>query len=1244
MDVTTGRVYTIPAVDLALHGRIPLFIERSYSTARVDRDIGLGYGWSHSLAWEIELRQRTLLIWKPDGTFIRLDIPPTGEVIPVEGGMYFARQEEGYALTLDNGSMLIFRAVEKVRGAIPLSRIADRAGNSIELRYEAGLLHTVIDSVGRVIRVRRHQDGHIAAFEVRNAAAQGRWVAFRRYEYDTHGDLVAAIDALGCRSTFAYQDHYLTGRTYPGGLRVSFRYDSSHRCVETWAEHPGRADPSLAAGSPEFLADGTTRALGVLHCAITYGDGFTEVADSRQIRRYHVNGFGAVDLSTWGPSAHRLEYDALGNITAYVDPTGARWAWQRDADGRVIAAVDPLGAVTRYESDPAGQLVAEADPLGNEIRYEMTPFGKLLRAHDASGLLVEYSYDKHGQLVSATLPNGGVTRFVLDEHANRIEVHEPDGSMRRIAYDFLGRPVAVRDERGFETRYGYDERGALVAIHLPDGGVHTFDYDEDGNLARLTNADGARCEFAWAGFHVVHELRRPDGSRLRLRYDREGDLVTVINDAGEVHRIVRDSGGRIVEERTFDGRTLRYGHDAMGRVTSIENGCGERTQLVYDLAGRLTDRVYPDDTKDHFEYDAMGRVVLAENPAASCAFSYDERGRCVEERSTVLGATIWVRSGYDGLGRRVARETSLGYVERIARDPSGAPLELTLGGTEALRLRGDAMGAELERGLPLGGVIRHEHDALGRVVRRSVAAALDRPLRPGEPAWVGRPLHLVHDRAYALSHAGVLLEAIDVDTKRTRYEHDACGRIVARIRERSTGERYRYDGDGNRYGAPGDTSTYGPGGRLLAHGDMGYAYDGEARRVEKRRRMPDGGTERWRYEWGNHGLLDRAVGPDGRVVRFAYDPFGRRVWKEVSSPTGQRMLTRFVWDADVLVHESQESQDEAGAPIVERRTYVFRPETPFPLAHRDERVDGGGRREGGWVHYVNDHAERPELLVDGAGRILAELNPAVWGDVAPRPGAEADTPLRFPGQYADVETGLFYNRYRYYDPAEGQYISADPLGLAGGLEPFAYATNAPLLRIDPSGLVWSTVSGRAGSFERGSQGTYPFGDPERDPGNIHPIVQQAMPPNMGTERQPLYPDRDRRPPTTCAEPRALTAYIRQWERDNNGGRPLDPENPRDHERIRECLGSIRSVRAREEDGTPRAPCANCSQTLANLNARWGAPRTDGNGIIPGYGPPGERGGRSNWSRPDPAWLRAAMASDTGTFTPMVGYGQPARRR
>ncbi|MDK9362689.1 MULTISPECIES: RHS repeat domain-containing protein [Lelliottia] len=58
--------------------------------------------------------------------------------------------------------------------------------------------------------------------------------------------------------------------------------------------------------------------------------------------------------------------------------------------------------------------------------------------------------------------------------------------------------------------------------------------------------------------------------------------------------------------------------------------------------------------------------------------------------------------------------------------------------------------------------------------------------------------------------------------------------------------------------------------------------------------------------------------------------------------------------------------------------------------------------------------------------------------------------LRFPGQYEDEESGLYYNRFRYYEEETGEYISADPIGLAGGMSPYSYV-NDPLKFLDPLG-------------------------------------------------------------------------------------------------------------------------------------------------------------------------------------------------
>jgi len=64
--------------------------------------------------------------------------------------------------------------------------------------------------------------------------------------------------------------------------------------------------------------------------------------------------------------------------------------------------------------------------------------------------------------------------------------------------------------------------------------------------------------------------------------------------------------------------------------------------------------------------------------------------------------------------------------------------------------------------------------------------------------------------------------------------------------------------------------------------------------------------------------------------------------------------------------------------------------------------------------------------------------------------------LRFPGQYYQPETGLYYNYHRDYDPDTGRYLQPDPIGLAGGLNPYLYANANPLRWIDPLGLYGTT--------------------------------------------------------------------------------------------------------------------------------------------------------------------------------------------
>ncbi len=99
---------------------------------------------------------------------------------------------------------------------------------------------------------------------------------------------------------------------------------------------------------------------------------------------------------------------------------------------------------------------------------------------------------------------------------------------------------------------------------------------------------------------------------------------------------------------------------------------------------------------------------------------------------------------------------------------------------------------------------------------------------------------------------------------------------------------------------------------------------------------------------------------------------------------------------------------------------------------------------------VTDHVGTPRMMADEAGALAWKAQLNVFG-VAQNEMAQVGCPWRWPGQYEDEETGLYYNRFRYYDPEAGRYVSQDPIGLVGGLALYAYPHD-PLTAFDPLGL------------------------------------------------------------------------------------------------------------------------------------------------------------------------------------------------
>ncbi|MFJ4921817.1 RHS repeat domain-containing protein [Streptomyces sp. NPDC088725] len=269
-------------------------------------------------------------------------------------------------------------------------------------------------------------------------------------------------------------------------------------------------------------------------------------------------------------------------------------------------------------------------------------------------------------------------------------------------------------------------------------------------------------------------------------------------------------------------------------------------------------------------------------------------------------------------------------------------------------------------------------------------------------------------------------------------------------------ERYTYDSAGNQTSArwPGrarDTQggerTYS-GTRLVGADGLRYEYDDAGRVVLRQKQRLSRKPETWRYTWDAEDRLESCTTPDGTEWRYTYDALGRRTAKHRMTADGHAVAAtvRFAWDGTQL---AEETDTATGV------TLTWEYEGPQPMSQLERRLPADtGQQEvdSRFFAIVTDVIGAPTELVDEQGDIAWHKRSTVWGVTSRNRDARALTPLRFPGQYADQETGLHDNLNRHYDPETARYMSADPHGLVPAPNPAAYVVN-PFTWMDPEGLI-----------------------------------------------------------------------------------------------------------------------------------------------------------------------------------------------
>ncbi len=346
----------------------------------------------------------------------------------------------------------------------------------------------------------------------------------------------------------------------------------------------------------------------------------------------------------------------------------------------------------------------------------------------------------------------------------------------------------------------------------------------------------------------------------------------------------------------------------------------------------------------------------------------------------------------------------------MTRNELGNVLQMTASRSEQAQwtasMQYNELGQEIERILPGDVISKWQYDITGRPTHHRVSSQ-SRDTRRRAYNWdVNHQL-----RSMVNELTGV----------KVTYGYDEFSNLVCTNQDsRQFDFLYRsVDDVGNLYETKDKKDrVYGAGSRLLETKDAKFYYDEEGNLVENVKNNGD----TWKYEYYGNGMMAKVMKPDNTEVTFKYDALGRRIEK-----CSEGRATHFVWDGNTILHEYL-SQDNS----VENASQTDDLESLVTWVFNDGFVPSAKITNEGNYSIISDYLGTPVEAYDEQGHKVWSAELDVCGRVKEYTGEKDFIPFRYQGQYEDIEIGLYYNRFRYYDPEQGNYTQVDPIGLAGG--------------------------------------------------------------------------------------------------------------------------------------------------------------------------------------------------------------------
>lgn len=571
------------------------------------------------------------------------------------------------------------------------------------------------------------------------------------------------------------------------------------------------------------------------------------------------------------------------------------------------------------------------------------------------------------------------------------------------------------------SSYGYDAAGRLSSMSEPNGQAHGYAYNVFGELSQ-------------------HAMPNPSGAGtlglVGFGRDGQGQVVAVSDPRGLTTAYGIDGLGRLQSQSSPDTGATSAVSDVAGNVTSVTDARGVTVTTAYDLDNRPTSVNYGDSVVS-LGYSAGLRTSMTD-ASGSTAWTRDKLGRVTAKSQVTGGVTLGVSYSYLPGGRISSITYPSGQVVGFSYDGANVASITVNGVTVISGVSYFPFGAPKSWTMGAIGSYGRTVDTHGRITSHTSETGT---------------------RALTWDASSRLTAVAETGQAPRTYGWDGLNRLTSA--NESVARGYGYDLTGNRTSETRNGESYGHTVASASNRLLGSVNESGARSyvLDAVGNTTSDGTRSFAYN--NAGQLTQVSTAAGVIAQYAYNGDGRRVKK--TSPQGTRLFV-YAEDGVSLMGE----YTATGAPVVET---VYLGSTPVLAL------------QGGAAYFIlPDHLDTPRVIKNSAGATVWRWQSDAFGN-----GAANDNPSglfqftfnqRLPGQQFDAETGLHYNHARYYDPAVGRYIASDPIGLAGGINTYAYVEGNPLGYVDPLGLDrWGAETAPAVVLTFQAEGKSLFYDP-----------------------------------------------------------------------------------------------------------------------------------------------------------------------